>query len=183
MVRVGCLSALAVLPLIACGPSPRYANTSPAPASATAAPRPASEIDLFASSETAGGGGDFALPLVADDMMTLVPPPTSPVRIGDVRTDDLVVGREGYRKFMCGWKPSIHLQEDHDKTLVAATCPDPHGAGEKRASYPLVLKQLDELRHKAGAMGARAVVDVRCFVFSDRYRLWCEGTAVTGASP
>jgi hypothetical protein len=78
---------------------------------------------------------------------------------------------------MCGWN-HVYTSDDDDPGLVAKTCPGRDGTADKAATLPLVLDELQEIRTSAAQLGADAVVDVRCFVFSDRSRLWCEGAAV-----
>lgn len=166
---------------------PRYAtSTPPTPPAATAA-RPVEQVSLHlppASSWqvlTWGGAAvdgefipSFRIPLSASDLAAVgatSPPPAGAV-LADVRTADLPVRATQFRRIYCGWVWSGRATDDD------APCGLRSAGLARAATTDTVWQLLLDLRRRAAAHGARAVIAVRCFGTADRLQVWCEGTAI-----
>jgi hypothetical protein len=166
---------------LGCGSSlpgyPRYLHgTSAVPASHPAERAP-EEISLHPAAsawefrhEHAGGRSNFRIALESSELGGRSAA-DSFERIGEVRTGDLALTEASYLRLYCG---RAWTREAAEEGLCRLAGPEQ----DRLASMTTVQELLRRLRHAGASLGATAVVDVRCYGWSDR-RAWCEGTAAS----
>ena len=165
------------------GPDYPGADPTPVPNTGVQARAPA-QVALHLPDRLFSGGTwglGFAIPLAPPDLMNTAGHrrPADLVRLGDVRTTDSELSQERYLEVYCGWAHKYHGCNSEEYTVKYAACTGCSGVSHKVATYLLVQDKLQQLRQRAGALGAHTMVNVRCYGFTDRHRIWCEGTAMT----